>query len=200
MRNNELMLKSAFHSFKKFYAGPMGFVVDVALFAIITYGFHELWWEFARVIKSYTVINVTADWLAEQVFHSSLWINRNILGLHVTTEYPNYMWFSNGGYVQVVESCSGLKQFYQILVLFVLFPGPWKHKLWFIPMSIVIMHGVNILRIVILSAVVLWRPDYWDFIHDWVLRPGFYVVIFGLWVVWVERFRSESLKVEGLEV
>jgi exosortase/archaeosortase family protein len=61
-------------------------------------------------------------------------------------------------------------------------------------MSILIMHGVNILRIVILSVVVLWKPEYWDFIHDWILRPGFYVVIFALWVVWVERFRSGSRK------
>lgn len=189
-QNNRMQLKSAYQQYKKFYRGPFGFVIDVALFAIITYSFHVLWWDFARVIKSFTVINVTADWLADQVFVSSLWINRHILGLHVTTEYPNYMWFANGGYVQVVESCSGLKQFYQIIVLFVLFPGPWKHKLWYIPMSILIMHLVNITRIVILSVVVLWKPDYWHFIHDWVLRPGFYVVIFVLWVVWVERFRK----------
>ena len=173
---------------KSFYHGPFGFVIDVALFAAITIVFHHLWWDFARIIKSFTVINVTADWLAEQVFIVSLWINRNILGLLVTTENPNIMWFSNGGYVQVNESCSGLKQFYQIIVLFVLFPGKWKHKLWFIPMSIVIMHIVNTLRIVILSIMVLWKPEYWTFTHDWILRPGFYVVIFLLWVWWVERF------------
>lgn len=183
-----LMLKLYWKKWLVFYRGPMGFVVDVAFFAIITYSFHVLWWDFARIIKSFTAVNVTADWLAEQVFVSSLWINRNLLGLHITTEEPNFMWFANGGYVQVNESCSGLKQFYQIIVLFVLFPGPWKHKLWFIPMSILIMHFVNIVRIVVLSIMVLWKPEYWDFTHDWILRPGFYVVIFGLWVVWVERF------------
>ncbi len=185
-----MALKSGWNKFKKVYDGPFGFVIDVALFAIITYSFHVLWWDFARLIKSYAVVNVTADWLAEQVFVSSVWINRHVLGLHITTEAPNIMWFANGGYVQVVESCSGLKQFYQILVLFVLFPGPWRHKLWFIPMSMLIMQGVNILRIVILSLVVIWKPEYWNFIHDWILRPGFYVVIFALWVIWVERFRA----------
>ncbi len=176
---------------KRFYYGPFGFVVDVALFAIITVFFHRLWWDFARIIKGFAAVNVTADWLAEQVYHVSLWINRAILGLHITTEHPNTMWFSNGGFVRVDESCSGLKQFYQIVVLFVLFPGPWKHKLWYIPMSIIIMHFVNIMRIVALSIMVLWKPEYWDFTHDWILRPGFYVVIFGLWVVWVEKFRKK---------
>ena len=187
-------IKKIWSELKQLYHGPFGFVIDVALFALITIVFHELWWDFARIIKSFTVINVTADWLAEQVFIVSLWINRNILGLLVTTEEPNIMWFSNSGYVQVNESCSGLKQFYQIIVLFVLFPGKWKHKLWFIPMSILIMHLVNILRIVILSIMVLWKPEYWTFTHDWILRPGFYVVIFLLWVWWVEKFSHRVQK------
>lgn len=187
-------LKKIWSQILRYYHGPFGFVIDVTLFALITIVFHELWWDFARIIKSFTVINVTADWLAEQVFIVSLWINRNILGLLVTTEEPNIMWFSNGGYVQVNESCSGLKQFYQIIVLFVLFPGKWKHKLWFIPMSIMIMHIVNILRIVILSVMVLWKPEYWTFTHDWILRPGFYVVIFLLWVWWVEKFSHRVRK------
>ena len=190
------MIKKYYLHFNKFYAGPFGFVVDIALFAIITYTFHVLWWDFAQFIKSFTFVNATADWLAGQVYIVSLWINRNLLGMHITTEDPNTMWFSNGGYVAVEESCSGLKQFYQILVLFILFPGPWKHKLWFIPMSIVIMHIVNILRIVILSVMVLWKPEYWDFVHEWVLRPGFYVVIFLLWVWWVEGFRVKRGRAE----
>lgn len=186
-----LYCKKLWLKLRRFYFGPLGFVFDVLLFAAITVFFHHLWWDFARLIKSFSAVNITADWLADRVFDGSLWINTKLLGLHVTTEEPNFMWFSNGGYVQVNESCSGLKQFYQIVVLFVLFPGPWRHKLWFIPMSILIMHFVNILRIVILSIMVLWKPDYWDFTHDWILRPGFYVVIFGLWVVWVEKFRKK---------
>lgn len=186
------MLKTYYQKFREFYSGTFGFVIDIALFSIITYAFHVLWWDFSAFIKSFTAVSATADWLAEQVFVASLWINRNILGFQVSTEAGNYMWFSNGGHVQVVESCSGLKQFYQILVLFILFPGPWKHKVWFIPMSIVIMHAVNILRIVILSVMVLWKPEYWDFVHEWILRPFFYVVIFLLWVWWVEKFRNRK--------
>lgn len=184
-------MKDLYLRFKNFYYGPLGFLIDLALFAAITIFFHRLWWDFARIIKAFGPVNITADWLADRVFDMSLWINRSILGLHITLEDPNIMWFSNGGYVQVNESCSGLKQFYQILVLFVLFPGPWKHKLWFIPMSMIIMQFVNVLRIVILSIMVLWKPEYWHFTHDWILRPGFYVVIFVLWVWWVEKFRKK---------
>ncbi len=85
------------------------------------------------------------------------------------------------------HTCSGLKQFYQAFFLFLLYPGPWKHKAWFIPMAIAMMHLVNVLRIVVLSLAMLHAYHQWDFIHDWVVRPMFYVVLFGLWMWWDQR-------------
>ncbi len=161
---------------------------DVAAFIIITYLFHKLWWYFAIEIKSVDAVFNTANWLAHKVFESSYWFIHHTYDQTATTETVNTIRFSNSGYITVNESCSGLKQFYQILVLFILFPGPWKKKLWFIPMSIVIMHFVNVFRIVVLGMVTLWQPDHWQFAHDWILRPFFYVVIFMLWVWWVERY------------
>ena len=184
------MVKTAYQSFNKFYAGPLGFIIDVALFIIITYGFHLVYRYFAADLMSLPFVRASSAWLSEMVYHISLWFNRNILGLQITTQPGNFMWFSNGGYIQVNESCSGLKQFYQVLVLFVLFPGPWKHKLWFIPLGMIIMFLTNIFRIVALSVVILWKPEYWDFSHDWIVRPFFYVVLFLFWVWWVERFRN----------
>ncbi len=194
IRSKNKMIKDHFQKIKEFYDGKNGFIIDVALFAIITFTFHELWWTFSAFIKSFGFVLNTAEWLSDQVFAAAYWFNIHILGLQITDEGANLMRFSNGGYVQVVESCSGLKQFYQIFVLFLLFPGPWKHKLWFIPMSIIIMHIVNISRIIILSIMVVWKPEYWNFTHDWILRPGFYIVIFMLWVWWVEKFRQKNKK------
>lgn len=188
--NIELMIKATYQSFKKFYAGPMGFMIDVALFAIITYGFHLVFRHYAAEIMSLSFIKASNVWLTDLVYHSSLWFDRNILGYQITTAPVNTMWFSNGGYIAVNEGCSGLKHSYQVLVLFLLFPGPWKHKLWFIPMALVIMFLTNIFRIVSLSVILLWKPEYWDFSHDWILRPFFYVVLFILWVWWVERYRN----------
>jgi len=171
-----------------FYYGSFGFVVDVVLFCIITFGFHLLFRYFSHEIMSFGVVRLSSDWLALQVYNISLWINRNVFGILITTSPVNTMWFSNGGYITVNSSCSGLKQFYQVFVLFVLFPGPWKHKLWFVPLGWVVMFLTNIFRIVSLSFILLWKPAYWDFSHDWILRPFFYVVLFGLWVGWVESF------------
>jgi exosortase/archaeosortase family protein len=164
------------------------FILDIALFMIITYVFHKLWWQYSTEIKSLALVSNTADWLARRVFEASFWIIRHTYDTNVIDEAVNTLRFSNRGWIAVNESCSGLKQFYQILVLFLLFPGPIKHKLWFIPLSIIIMHITNVMRIVVLGMITLWLPDYWDFSHDWILRPFFYVVLFLLWVWWVERY------------
>ncbi len=172
-------------------------IIDVLIFMVITYVFHELWWSFATEIKSFLFISNSADFLAYQVFLWSKWFNQHILDLPFTvstTKANTFLFPSVNGYIAVEESCSGLKQMYQIFFLFILFPGPWKHKLWYIPASFFVMFLVNVFRIIALSIILLKIPDYWHFSHDWILRPFFYVVLFGLWVLWVEKFRNPLLE------
>lgn len=174
-------------SYRKFVNGRYGFLSDIFLFVIITYGFHLLFRYFASEINTVPAIKESGDWLADHVYSISSWINQNILGLHFTKAPENIMWFDNTYGISVNNSCSGLKQFYQVIVLFVLFPGPWKQKAWFIPLSLGIMFVTNIFRILALSVIQSWKPEYFEFSHDWILRPFFYVVLFGLWIWWVER-------------
>lgn len=166
-------------------------VTDALLAAVITYGFHLLYRHFAAEINAVPVIRTLTEILSQAVFEQSLWINRHVLGLQIATSDPLTMHFTNGGMIWINSGCSGLKLFMQVTVLFLLFPGPWKHKLWIIPLGWLLMHLSNLFRIVSLSVVVLWKPQYWDFSHDWILRPFFYLVIFGMWVWWVERFRRK---------
>lgn len=165
-------------------------LADVALFAIIIVTFHYLWWNMLGFFRATEFFMVTAEWLATQVYHSAYWFNVHLLGMTITPEdATNSLLFPQvNGYITVNESCSGFKQMYQILFLFLLFRGPWKHKLWYIPASFGVMFLVNILRIIMLSVVLLHWPAHWDFFHMWVMRPFYYVVIFLEWVVWVEYF------------
>jgi len=167
-------------------------LVDIALFAAITLLFHRLWWQNAVWIKSIPFMANSALWLAHQVFLASSWIDKHILFISITKGADNLMMFSNGGYIRIEESCSGLKQMYQLFFLFLLFPGPWKHKTWFIPTTFVVMFFTNIFRILILSGAVLYLPSHWDFIHLWIMRPFYYLVIFLLWVWWEEKFHTSN--------
>jgi exosortase/archaeosortase family protein len=170
---------------------------DVAIFMIILLVFHVLWKIFIRDLFSIQFIFDSAFWLATKVFVASVWV-LDVLNVNITSFdelaigdriRANVIYYpENNGYVYVNRSCSGLKQFYQWFFLMLLYPGPWRHKAWFIPLGLVIIHFVNIFRIVSMTFVTMTIPQHWDFMHDYVLRPFFYVVMFFLWVWWNEKF------------
>ena len=170
-------------------------VFDVIIFAIIIYGFHLLWWNagLKHFLNQYAAFKETENFLAHQVFLPSAWFVKHVIGYDINT-INNTLYFPNNGYIAVEGACSGLKQMYQWITLMLLFPGPWKHKIWFIPSGLIVIHFQNILRIIILSIVLMHWPAYWDFIHLWILRPFYYVVMFVLWVFWVERFKTKRNK------
>lgn len=168
-------------------------VVDVLLFIIITYAVHWLWWQYSSAIYSIPGFLAITGWLSREVYLASVWINMNILGMDLQLAEGNTMIFLKNNYSMYInESCSGFKQMIQILVLFVLFPGPWKQKLWFIPACMVSMFFVNVLRVIGLSYAMIWAPQHWDFIHLWIMRPFYYVAIFIMWVIWVEKYKNKK--------
>ncbi len=184
------MIKNIIQNFlafiKKYKLQPL---VDVAIFALITVFFHYIWWHGLKsFLLNFAGFTQMEAFLAHQVFLPSAWIVEHILNYPIQA-FDNTIFTENNGYVAVEGSCSGLKQFYQWTVLMILFPGPWKKKLWYIPMGLLVIHIVNIFRIVMLTVVVVHWPQQWDFIHEWILRPFFYVVIFAMWVIWVEKIR-----------
>lgn len=180
--------------YKQWRTGRYAFAFDIVLFMLITVGFHQIWWAFARDIKSWAFIQLSADALAVQVYQPTLWFNTQVFNLSVTEEGWNTMRFANGKALLVAESCSGLKQFFQVAVLFVLYPGPWKHKTWFILLGFVAIHITNVVRVLFLSLWMALDVPYWDFAHDWIMRPFYYVVIFGLWYIWNQRIRHKHLR------
>lgn len=169
---------------------------DVVIFALITLTIHYSYRFWAR--KDYppipAIMHVAHDRASDVVFRQSTWFIGNVLPIPIIKdEEGRTMRFENGGFIGINESCSGLKPILQFVLLFLLLPGPWKKKLWFIPMGIVILHFTNLFRIIGLAVITVSAPDYWQFSHDYLFRPFFYVVIFLLWVWWVEKLAKPRL-------
>lgn len=183
-----------FHKIKSLGKGPYAFVVEIGLFMLVTIAFHKFWWAFSNEIKSLEIIWRSADFLAAEVYKVSFWLNAHLFQLEMKEEGMNVMRFANNQALLVAESCSGLKQFFQIAVLFLVYPGPWKHKAWYIPLGFAAIHLTNIVRVVALSVWMAHDVPYWQFAHDWIMRPMYYVVIFALWYIWNEKFYNHKLK------
>lgn len=167
-------------------------LVDVAIFIILTLVIHFTYraWAAANYLPIGDFMANMHDFLAQRVFVESSWFIQNILGMEITTANRTMYW-ANEGYIAINYGCSGLKQMIQFALLMAIFPGPWRHKLWYIPLGVFIVHLTNLFRIIGLAVVLVSVPDYWKFSHDYLFRPFFYVVIFSLWVYWVEKLKKK---------
>lgn len=156
-------------------------------FFVILFGFHLL---YSALINDELMIPGLEGaylFLRKQLFVHSAWVIENLAGIGFTSTGTT-MRFDNGTGLLVDESCSAVKWFAHLLVLMLIFPGPWKHKLWFIPAGIVVTHLVNIIRITGLAIVQVHNTEAFGFFHDYIFRPFFYLVLFLMWVAWVEYF------------
>jgi len=138
------------------------------------------------------------DYLTQVVFDQSVWVDQHILGLDLGKE-GKLILFDNGATIRINRSCSGDKQILQLALLLLIFHGRWKYKLWFIPLGMFLVHVTNILRIVLLSLVAIWKPEWMEIAHDTVLRGMFYVVIFGIWLLFVNLHGRKRTMKKGNE-
>lgn len=162
---------------------------DVFLFIIITVGIHLAWrfwavgFDYAPIQDfMYTLMGI----MSAEVYRESAWMIDGLFNI-IRVDESMQIYFPNNCMIYVNSGCSGLKQIMQFALLMFLFPGPWRKKLWFIPTGIIVVHITNVLRVVGLAVVMNYWPQYWDFSHDYIFRPIFYVVIFMMWVLWVEK-------------
>ncbi|TGE27295.1 exosortase X [Hymenobacter metallicola] len=94
--------------------------------------------------------------------------------------------------VHVGNPCNGLV-LYALFTAFVLaFPGPWRRKLWFIPLGIVVIYLINIVRVGALALNHLYSHQTVDFNHHYTFTFVVYGFIFLLWMLWARRLASPS--------
>ena len=164
---------------------------DVALFILITVVVHfsyRFWVKKMHYWPIKTTINNLESNMSKVVYYHSAWFVENVLNIEITCiDQTKTMYFVNNGYISVNRGCSGFKPILQFIILMMFFTGSLKNKLWFIPLGVLAVHLTNLFRIIGLSVVITKWPEYWDFSHDYLFRPFFYVVIFLMWVWWVEK-------------
>ncbi len=98
--------------------------------------------------------------------------------------------------IWIGSPCNAMTLF-AFFTLFVLaFPGNTKRKLWFIPLGIIIIHIVNLIRVMALTLINYYNPKYLDFNHTYTFTIFVYVIIFSLWMWWVNYSLKQAKKNE----
>lgn len=100
--------------------------------------------------------------------------------------------FESGHGTTIIWGCTALKQSFIWLCLILTVKGGWKQKLWFIPLGWVCCYVFNILRIFLIALFIEHHPEWFHMLHDYIFKYLFYAMLFGLWVIFVEKIRPSA--------
>lgn len=109
--------------------------------------------------------------------------------------------FYSGSGTKIVWACSGLKQafIWMMLILTVMRVHKtdskkqlWLKKLWYIPVGWVCCYVFNILRIFLITILIEYHPEWFELLHEYLFKYLFYAMLFGLWVIFVEKIRPSA--------
>ena len=166
---------------------------DVLLFLALLFGFHFIYLGWSKGLEFWPLepqVLWLFEWVAGGLLKQSVWIMQ-ALGMEIVlvdqTIYANHY----EAFVSVVPECTTLKQWLHWLVIMAFFPGPWKHKIWYIPLGIVAIHLTNLFRVLGLTLIQFPFPGKFHFFHDYIFKTLFYAVIFGMWLLWNEKARRK---------
>jgi len=90
--------------------------------------------------------------------------------------------------VWIGDLCNGLTLFGLFTGFVLAFPGPWKTKLWYIPLGILLIHLANVVRVMALVVVERFYPESLDFNHTYTFTILVYSLVFLLWYTWAKKF------------
>lgn len=178
-------------------------IVDVGIFILLILSFHYLYlgWQACNYWPIKGAIDKLSVWSVDMLFNQCSWVLQHVFGIDITTLSDQRLIAAlnkEGSWSNVViaPECASLKQWLHWLFLMLLFPGPWKHKIWYIPAGLVIIEWTNIVRICgILMMQMQWPgPNTFHIAHDYIFKVFFYLVIFLMWVLWVEKFKNKESK------
>ena len=157
----------------------------LVVFAVIITFFHLLYKYFEADIISISYVSRVIDFLTESLLIANSWIMEHLFSIQCVIE-GDVLIISDGFNIEMQSGCSGLQQFFLVIILFLIYPGPWKSKIWYIPISIVVIYVLNLIRFIGISLYSAYDGKHFDLVHDWIFRPFIYLGIFLLWVLWAE--------------
>ncbi|MFN5621841.1 MAG: exosortase X [Flavobacteriales bacterium] len=101
------------------------------------------------------------------------------------------------GGLTVGAPCDGVVLYVLFICFIAAFPGPLKHKAWYLPLGTLSVFAVNVLRIASLAVIVYVNPEWLAFNHDYTFTLLVYSYVFALWMLWVKKFSTLGERVNA---
>jgi exosortase/archaeosortase family protein len=178
-------------------------LVYVFYFTILLLSFHYIYKFWAGNLNFYPFAKQVDNLFIHAsllLFNQSIWVLKDVLQIDIIIEGQTIFVNNLQAYVDVSPGCTSLKQWMHWLFIMLLFPGPWKHKLWYIPLGLVFIQFINVFRVVGLALLIIPWPQHFHFFHDYIFKTIFYFGIFMMWVLWVEYFTIPNNKMKSSKI
>jgi len=177
-----IFLKSYFVQYRPFFIFLLKFFVT---YGVLTF-FYQLY------LNSFDAAHFEIDgftkFVATQTNDALLFFGQDAYTLPHPTQ-PSVKLFLNEKFIaRVVEGCNAMSVMILFVAFVIAFKGKWKHTILFVLAGILIIHVLNILRIALLAIALYHYPQYEHVLHGVIFPLFIYGVVFGLWVLWVQKF------------
>ncbi len=194
-------MKDKIKNIIKEYWAKAGHMQGVLVFMLVLFISNFLWKivvsgdEGSNQVLLFDAIDVSGpfDYMVAHITYVVKFILSS-LGFNIHGHYANDICFDNHNSLLVIWGCTAIKQSFIFLSIMLFTQGPWKPKIWFVPLGLFLVYFFNIFRIFILSVVVENHPDRFNFLHE-TIKYVFYGVIFLYWMIWEERINQRRKKI-----
>ena len=90
--------------------------------------------------------------------------------------------------LSIYEGCNGLNVIVIFIAFVVAYGGRLKNIIWFSVSGIVVIHIMNLTRIVLLYFVAQYYPNFMYFTHKYLFTGFIYAVVLALWYWWATKW------------
>jgi len=158
------------------------FLIKAIGLYILWYVIYDLWLRKVGIIDTWVIDSIVYFSVnILEAFGYMLFVDYHSIGLAET--------YSN---VYIRNGCNGMELFALFTGFILIFKGSWKHKLWFIPFGVIIIHFLNILRVIALIFSGKVSVHFLEFNHKYTFTIIMYIITFIGWMIWVKYFSERG--------
>ncbi|WP_298155292.1 exosortase family protein XrtF [Flavobacterium sp.] len=153
---------------------------------------------YQEYLNQFDAAKCEPDGATKLVSENTVWFLK-LIG-HDAEIYPHpneasYKLFVEGHAVaRIVEGCNAVSVMILFVAFIVAFSSRFLKTTLFIFSGVLLIHVLNVIRVGLISVAMRTYPQYKDFLHDIVFPLFIYGVVFGLWVLWINKFSSYAKK------
>jgi len=107
--------------------------------------------------------------------------------------YEYHMGIEGTSGVVIGNPCDGLSLFILYASFLIVFNGKLAYKMVFILLGIILIHLLNVIRVISLAMIVKYYPSSLDFHHSYTFTLFVYFFIFLLWMFRIKLYQKHKI-------